>query len=102
MKNYRPEKLGSLMQELLGGLLLRELDMVGTLVTIASVTVSERLEGAKVKVIVFPKEKGPEVLAQLLEKKRNLQWQLLKKMSIRAVPPLVFELEGDEGLEDKA
>lgn len=72
---------------------MRELEFENALVTIVDVSVSHDLLQARVTLGIIPYEKGPEVLATIELKRKELQHKLLKKMKIRFVPTLVFEIE---------
>lgn len=92
MRPYRNLKLASLIQEELSKLLLKEVDIVGALVTITGVEVANDLSEAKVKLSILPVEKGPEVFMMIEEQRRELQHKLLKKLNVKPMPRLRFEI----------
>lgn len=93
MKPYRSLKIASLIQQELSQLLVKEFNFEGALVTIIGVEVSEDLLQAKVELGIIPPEKGPGVFTIIEERSRELQHKLLKKMRIKSVPRLRFEIE---------
>ncbi len=99
--NHRPERVSSLIQEELGNLILREVEFEpGVLVTITYVDVASDLARAKVGVSALPSEKAPLAMAHLREKAKELQFQLLRKINIKPMPQIIFEI--DRGLEHAA
>lgn len=93
MKFHRPERVSSLIREELNNLILRNLEFPNCLVTITGVAVSPKLEHAKVKINVIPREKILKVLKILEENRRRLQHLLLKKINIKPMPQIRFEVE---------
>ena len=93
MRPYRNLKIASLIEKELNQLILRNLDFNGAFVTITGVLVSEDLSEAKVKVSILPEEKAPEVFKLLEKSRRELQFKLLRKMNIKPMPHLKFEIE---------
>jgi len=101
MKTHRPLRVGSLIQEELGRILLRELDLEsGVLVTISSIEVSPDLASAKVFISVIPKETGGGIMKTLNESRGKFQHFLNHKMNIKPMPRIEFER--DFGLEKAA
>lgn len=100
MKNRIP-RLNSLIKKLLSEALLEELDLEpGVLLTINEVSVSKNLQQALVKVSIFPQENTKEAMGALKKKQKYLEYYLLKKIKIRLIPKLVFEI--DKRLEQAA
>jgi ribosome-binding factor A len=93
MRPYRNLKMGSLIEHELSQMILEECEIDNALVTITSVQVSEDLLQAKVMLSIIPYEKELEAYFAIEEKKKQLEHQLLKKMKIRSVPHLKFEIE---------
>lgn len=81
-------------------MILRNLEFPETLVTITEVAVSEKLERATVKVSVLPAERAAGVLKMLTSRQGRLQHLLLKRINIRPMPRISFEI--DYGLERAA
>ena len=93
MRPHRDEKLASVIEHELSKIILRELDIIGAVVTITDVKVGEDLLRAIVKLGIIPYERGPEVFKALSVKRGRLQHQLLKKMNVRPMPQIQFEIE---------
>ena len=93
MRPYRNLKIASLIEQKLNELILRNLDFNGAFVTITGVLVSEDLTEAKVKISILPNEKAPEVFEILEERRRELQYKLLRKMNIKPMPRIEFEID---------
>lgn len=100
MRFHRPERVGSLIREELSRLILREAEFPGALVTITEVVVDKKMDNAKVKISVIPPERAPSAIKALNHMIGNLQHLLNKKMNIRPMPRISFEIDG--GLENAA
>lgn len=101
MKTHRSLRVGSLIQEELGKILLRDLDLQsGILATISSVLVSSDLAHAKVFVSILPKEAGEEIMKTLNKSRGQMQHCLNRKLNIKPMPRIDFER--DFGLERAA
>lgn len=98
--NHRPERVGKLIREELSKIIARELEFENVLATITEVEVDRKLEIAKTRISVWPIEKTKDVL-KTLNKTRNLfQTALFKKLNIRPMPRIQFEI--DRGPEHAA
>ncbi len=97
---HRDLRVGSLIKEELGKIILRELEFGGALVTISDVSVSGKLDRAEVRFSVFPFEKSTETLRVFNENRGRLRHLLLKKINIKPMPELFFKL--DSGLKKAA
>ena len=97
--NYRPERVRNLIQAELGKLLLREAEFPA-LVTITSVEVNKKLDIARVKLGVMPSDFNEEVLFIAEKAQGKLQHLLMKKINIRPMPKIKFEI--DYGSENAA
>lgn len=93
MRPFRNLKIASLIEQELNELILRNLDFNGAFVTITGVLVSEDLTGAKVRISVLPNEKTLEAFKLLQERRRELQYKLLRKMNIKPMPSIKFEID---------
>jgi ribosome-binding factor A len=78
----------------------RELEFNGALVTIMEVDIDKKMERAKIRVSVIPAEKEDDVLNELGRNAGNLQHMLLKKINIKPMPRIMFEI--DRGAENAA
>lgn len=100
MRFFRSERVQSLIQEELGKIILREVELSGALATITGVEVDRKLERARVDVSVIPSAAAPAALAELVKRTGHLQHLLMKKMNIKPMPRIMFEL--DRGPENAA
>ena len=98
--NNRPERVASVLVEELNKLLVRELEAPGALITVTGAEVSRNLEHAKIGVSVYPSDKAAEALKALEGRRREFQHLLLRKMNIRPMPRIAFEI--DRGPEKAA
>lgn len=98
--NFRTERVSGLIQEELGKIIQRELEFPGSLVTITAVEIDKKLDHAKIKISVLPKEKSAEALTLLDKEAPRLQHVLLKKINIKPMPRIKFEI--DFGAENAA
>jgi len=100
MKTFRKERLNNLILEELSKLIARELEFNEILVTLTYAETSVKMETVRVGVSVIPSAKSPTALEILQKAQPKLQYLLVKKLSIRHVPEIVFEI--DSGYEDAA
>ncbi|MEK7193787.1 MAG: 30S ribosome-binding factor RbfA [Patescibacteria group bacterium] len=96
---HRVERVNNLIQEELSKIIVKELEFPA-LVTITEVETSKDLSQALVKFSVLPSEKSEEVLKILNKNLRHLQYLLMKKINIKPMPRISFEI--DWGLEKAA
>ncbi len=97
--NFRSERVGKLIREELSKMILREVEL-SALATITEVEVDKKLEGARVKVSVLPAKEEKNVIDELAKKAGYLQHLLLKKINIKPMPRIFFEI--DHGFENAA
>lgn len=100
MKFHRPERVSNLILEYLNDLVLRDVETPGALATITDVEVAKDLVRAVVKISVLPSEKSEEVLKIFKQQERELQFRLGRKLNIRPMPHISFEI--DYGLQRAA
>jgi ribosome-binding factor A len=93
MKLYRDLKIASLIEVELSKILLRNFFIEGALLTIVDVKVDKDLLHARVKVAIIPYEKELVGFLQLQAERENFQRQLAKKIKIKPLPKIIFELE---------
>lgn len=96
----RHQRVSELIRKELGELILRDLEFPGAIMTILEVDVTKKLDYARVHVSVLPSAKADEVLAILNSQRRDLQNKLLRKINIRPMPEVQFEI--DHGAEKAA
>lgn len=91
--NYRNLRVAKLIQEELGKIILREVEFKNSvIVTITEVEVLRDLSQAKVKLGVMPATAAEEMLNLINEYRPLLQNLLMKKINIKPMPRIVFEL----------
>jgi len=104
MEHNRPYKRKDRVSELiwheLAGIILREINFEGAIVTITKVDLTDKLAFARVFVSVLPEEKESEALKMLVRRRPYLQSLLLRKINIRPMPNLDFRL--DQGSKNAA
>jgi len=109
--NYRPERVAGLIEKELSLLIAKNVEFpAGALVTITKADVDKKLEHAKIGVsIICPSGTSPkgrpsdcraEVLRILGKVAGHLQYLLMKKVNIKPLPRIVFEI--DHGIEKMA
>ena len=91
--NFRNLRVANLIRDELGALILRELEFPGALVTITEVVADKKLEGAKVRVSILPANKTKGALATLVKNAGLLQHLLSRKLNIKPMPRIHFELD---------
>ncbi len=97
--NFRSERVGKLIREELSKMILREVELPA-LATITEVEVDKKLDGARVKVSVIPAIAEKKVLDELAKNAGHLQYLLLRKINIKPMPRIFFEI--DHGFENAA
>jgi ribosome-binding factor A len=97
--NFRSERVGKLIREELSKMILREVELPA-LVTITEVEVDKKLDGARVKISVIPSKEDKNVLAILAAHVGHFQYLLLRKINIKPMPRIFFEI--DHGFENAA
>lgn len=100
MKFFRSERVGSVIQEELGKMISREIELAGGLVTIIDVAVDKKMERARVGVSVLPAKLETVALRLLNMKIGEFQHALNRKMQIRPMPLISFTI--DHGYENAA
>lgn len=81
-------------------MLVRNLEFPGALVTISEVAVTKKLDFARVEVSVLPPEREADVQKILGNAQRELQFRLGRKLNIKPMPQIRFEI--DHGIENAA
>ncbi len=97
MSQRRQEQLNELIQQELSQIILREVEMPeDSLSTITNVEVDKDYLTAKVFLSVFPFKYSQRVLGKLRKKAGYLQFLLNRKLGMRLVPKIFFELDQTE------
>ncbi len=90
-------KVNELINIEIGKILQSELELPsGVFVTIVSVDTSRTLEHAKVKISVLPLEKADQVLKEIKNQIYDIQQILNKKLIMRKIPKIRFEIDTTE------
>lgn len=100
MKNFRRQKMESLISEHLSFLILKEFEFPA-LITITKIKIDEEFKIANVKIKILPKDikiknfKNQElkILKELNQNKEKIFKILLKKLNIKPLPKITFELD---------
>ncbi len=95
--SYRVEKVNELIKHIVSQLLLKEVNFgEGMLVTVTNVDTSPDLSHSKAKFIVLPLKKNEEALEIINKNIYHLQQELNKKMKMKTVPKIIFEIDQAE------
>ncbi len=94
--SQRIQRVNKLIKEQISQLILKEIDFGGTLVTITEVETAADLSRSKIKISVLPTEKTEQVLRILKKNIFQLQQTLNKKLTMRIVPKIIFEIDQAE------
>ena len=109
--NYRPERVSSLIKQELSAIIIKNVEFpAGSLVTITDVEVDKKLEHAKIGISVLcpsgtspagkPSDCANKVLYILGKVAGHLQYLLMKRVNIKPLPRIIFEI--DHGIEKLA
>ena len=92
--SLRIQKINELLKQEISDLILRELDFSrDTLITVTKVDTSKDLLDARVGVSVLPFLKAEKVMKVLNSQVFNIQKVLDKRLKIKVVPKIRFELD---------
>ena len=97
---HRPERVQKLIREELSKIILKELEFNRALVTITEVEVDKKFGLARVLLSVLPSSASNKALAVAERAAGDLQHLLMKKINIKPMPRIRFEI--DRGLEHAA
>jgi ribosome-binding factor A len=93
----RIRKLNDLIRDEVGQILLQEFRLPdGILVTVLGASVSPTMEHATIFISVLPETKSKEILKKLKTDIYGFQQLLNKKLKIRTVPKIRFEIDTTE------
>ncbi|MBU4030756.1 ribosome-binding factor A [Patescibacteria group bacterium] len=93
MSALRIEKVNELLRQEVSKLLLKEVDFEGAFVTITNVDTAPNLQQSKIMISVLPNEKIEKVLDIMSRNIFHLQKSLNKKLYMRPVPKMIFEID---------
>lgn len=95
--SLRIQRVNELLKQEIGNLILKELDFSrDIMVTITEVDASDDLQQAKVKVSIMPFLRAEKILKILNSQVFNLQKLLNKKLKMKIIPKIRFELDKSE------
>jgi len=98
----RTEKLNKLLHEEVAGLISREVSFgKGVLVTVTHVEVSQDNSEAFVFITCLPSTAMNEVFETLKEARGEIQHLLIKKLQMRVVPKISFQIDKGQVSADK-
>lgn len=98
----RIEKINDLIRDHISEILLREISLKkGVFVSVIKVSTTKDLEHAKLMISVFPQEERQYVKATLRKEMFRIQGALNRKMSIRIVPRIEFQIDTTQENVDK-
>lgn len=105
MAKFKLQRMGELLKEELGNMILRSLDLKsGVLVTITKVETSDDVFHSDVWVSIYPFSEAEEVFEVLKKAESYLQHLLNKRLKSRPVPKIKFkidlELEASSNVEE--
>jgi len=92
----RLKKLNDLLRDEVGKMLKKELEFNGVLVTVVRAVISPTLEHATIWISVLPESQRETVLQKINQKIYNLQQILNKRLAMRPVPKIRFEIDKTE------
>ena len=98
--NYRNLRVGNLIRDELGKIILKNLEFPGAIATLTEVDVDGRLDSAVIKVSVLPATKTEAVLKELRKNIGKLQYLLSRQLEIRPMPKI--QVLADRGPEKAA
>jgi ribosome-binding factor A len=100
--SHRIEKVNELIKKHLNDIFLKDLSFKeGVFITIARVDTSPDLRYSKVLVSVFPEKETGYALETLRKEMYRIQGALNKKLSMRPLPQVRFELDDTEAKTDE-
>lgn len=94
--SHRIKRINELLRQEISKLILREIEFEDILVTINQVETSSDLSHAKVKISIMPTEKKELVLKIIERNIYHLQQELNKKLYMKIVPKIRFEIDQAE------
>ncbi|MBI2669749.1 MAG: 30S ribosome-binding factor RbfA [Candidatus Yanofskybacteria bacterium] len=93
----RIKKLNDLLRDEVAKILLAGLEKDDSiLVTVTGADVSSTLEHATIKISVYPDSKARQILKKINQKIYNVQQLLNKRLAMRPIPKIRFEIDQRE------
>lgn len=98
----RIKKINDLIRDEVARIFLDELEKEDNiLVTVTGADTSPTLEHATITISVFPKKKENEILKKLKKQIYQIQQMLNRRLSMRPIPKIRFEIDPSEERTDK-
>lgn len=94
-------KINGLLKQEVGKIIFQEIDFENALVTITHVETSPDLKYAKIKIKMIPDTKEKKILNILAKNIFEIQQILNKKLKMRPVPKIRFEIDKTESNAQK-
>ncbi|MBI5220633.1 MAG: ribosome-binding factor A [Candidatus Liptonbacteria bacterium] len=99
--NFRPQRLSKLFREHLSLIITREMEFPGAVVTITGLEIDKKIEHAKVLISVWPSDAAAGAIRTLIRAAGHLRYLLMKKIQIKPMPQLRFELDAGTDNADR-
>ncbi len=96
MATERLKKLNDLLRDEAGKILKKELELNDALVTVVRADISPTLEHATIWISVFPESQEGQALREINQNIYSLQQALNKRLVMRPVPKIRFEIDRTE------
>lgn len=94
--SHRIEKVNQLLKKEVGQLIHQETDFDDIWITVTKVDASPDLSQAKIKITVMPENKSEEALKTIKENIGSLQKKINRRLNMKWVPYLIFEIDKGE------
>jgi len=91
--SQRIQRVNELIKQEISKILLKEIDFFDILVTITNTDTSPDLKNCKVKISVIPTDKSKLALETIEKRIYHLQQALNKRIHLKFVPKLKFEID---------
>lgn len=89
--NRRIERINQLLKKEIGNIILREIGVPNTLITITEVDTSAPLTDARVFISVLPTEKTDEIFKILDKEIYGIQQTINQRLRMRPIPKIIFK-----------
>ena len=89
----RTQRVNKLIKQQVSQIILKEIDFADILVTITNVDTSPDLKNCKIKISVIPTNKKEIALEVIQKNIYHLQHELNKKLHLKYIPKLSFEID---------
>lgn len=96
--SFRLQKINHILQKEISEIILKEIDLENTFVTITNVETASNILESNILITVFPEEKEEKILRILNRNIYDIQKLLDKKLKMKPVPKIYFKI--DEGMKN--